>query len=56
LALTVVCAKLVGCLLPLLAHRLGIDPAVMASPCISTVVDALSLLIYFAAATRILGI
>ena len=56
LALTVVCAKLVGCLLPLLAHRLGIDPAVMASPFISTVVDALSLLIYFAAATRILGI
>ena len=56
LALTVVCAKLTGCLLPLLAHRLGIDPAVMASPFISTVVDALSLLIYFALATQLLGI
>ena len=56
LGLTVICAKLVGCLLPLLAHRFGIDPAVMASPFISTVVDALSLLIYFAAATRILNI
>ena len=56
LALTVVCAKLTGCLLPLLAHRLGIDPAVMASPFISTVVDALSLLIYFAIATQLLPI
>lgn len=56
LALTVVCAKLTGCVLPLLAHRLGIDPAVMASPFISTVVDALSLLIYFALATPLLGI
>ena len=56
LAATVVCAKVVGCLLPLGAHRLGIDPAVMASPFITTVVDALSLLIYFAIATRILGI
>ncbi len=56
LALTVVCAKLTGCLLPLLAHRLGIDPAVMASPFISTVVDALSLLIYFALATQLLSL
>ena len=56
LALTVVCAKVVGCLLPIGAHRLGIDPAVMASPFITTVVDALSLLIYFATATQVLGI
>ena len=56
LALTVVCAKVVGCLLPMGADRLGIDPAVMASPFITTVVDALSLLIYFAIATRLLGI
>ena len=56
LAATVVCAKVVGCLLPLGANRLGIDPAVMASPFITTVVDALSLLIYFAIATRVLGI
>jgi len=56
LALTVVCAKVVGCLLPIGAHRLGIDPAVMASPFITTVVDAISLLIYFATATQVLGI
>ena len=52
---TVLCAKLVGCSLPLLAKRIGFDPAVMASPFITTVVDALSLLVYFAIATRILG-
>jgi magnesium transporter len=40
----------------MLAKRLGFDPAVMASPFITTVVDALSLLIYFAIATHILGI
>ena len=51
---TIVCAKLVGCALPMLAKRLGFDPAVMASPFITTVVDALSLLIYFAFATRVL--
>ena len=56
LVLTVVCAKVVGCLLPMGAHRLHIDPAVMASPFITTVVDALSLLIYFAIATRVLGL
>ncbi len=56
LALTVLCAKVVGCLLPIGAHRLGVDPAVMASPFITTVVDALSLLIYFATATQVLGI
>ena len=56
LVLTVVCAKVVGCTLPLAAERIGIDPAVMAAPFITTVVDALSLLIYFAIATRILGI
>ena len=56
LVLTVVCAKVVGCTLPLAAERIGIDPAVMAAPFITTVVDALSLLIYFAIATRVLGI
>jgi len=56
LALTVLCAKVVGCVLPMGAEKLGIDPAVMASPFITTVVDALSLLIYFAIATRVLGI
>ncbi len=52
--LTIVIAKLVGCTLPMLAKRLGFDPAVMASPFITTVVDALSLLVYFAVATHLL--
>ena len=43
-------------LLPMLAKRLGLDPAVMASPFITTVVDALSLLVYFAVAARVLGL
>jgi magnesium transporter len=54
LALTVFLAKSVGCMLPFLAKRLGFDPAVMASPFITTIVDALSLLIYFAIATILL--
>lgn len=45
--LTIVIAKLVGCVMPLLAKRVGFDPAVMASPFITTIVDALSLIIYF---------
>ncbi len=53
---TVICAKLVGCALPLLAQKLRLDPAVMASPFITTIVDALSLLIYFLVASRVLGI
>ncbi len=53
---TVVCAKLVGCAMPLLAEKVGFDPAVMASPFITTIVDALSLLIYFRVASAILGI
>ena len=53
---TVVCAKLVGCSLPILAEKIGFDPAVMASPFITTIVDALSLLIYFELASSILGI
>ena len=56
LVLTVVCAKVVGCTLPMAAEKLGIDPAVMAAPFITTVVDALSLLIYFTIATCVLGI
>ena len=53
---TVVCAKLVGCAMPILAEKVGFDPAVMASPFITTIVDALSLLIYFEVASAILGI
>ncbi len=56
LLLAVLMAKLVGCTLPMLAKKLGFDPAVMASPFITTIVDALSLLVYFAIATRVLGI
>jgi magnesium transporter len=51
---TVLVAKLVGCSLPMLASRTGVDPAVMASPFISTIVDAMSLLIYFQIATTLL--
>ena len=47
LALTIVFAKLIGAALPILAKKLGFDPAVMASPFITTLVDAASLLIYF---------
>ena len=53
---TVLCAKVVGCLLPLLAQRIHLDPAVMASPFISTVVDVVTLLIYFQVARTILSL
>ena len=56
LAVTVICAKLVGCALPMIAKVLRLDPAVMASPFISTIVDALSLLVYFLFANAILGV
>ena len=56
LAVTVVAAKLVGCTLPLAAKALKLDPAVMASPFISTIVDALSLLVYFLFAKWVLGV
>ena len=54
--MTVLCAKIVGCTLPILADKLGFDPAVIASPFITTIVDAISLLIYFAVAKAILHI
>ena len=47
-------AKLVGCILPILAKRIGLDPAVMASPFITTIVDAISLLVYFGIAISVL--
>ncbi len=53
---TVICAKIVGCTLPMLAEKLGFDPAVMSSPFITTIVDALSLLIYFRFAMWMLGL
>ena len=56
LLMTVIAAKLIGCTLPLLAKKIGLDPAVCASPFITTMVDALSLLIYFGVATAVLHI
>ena len=56
MVLTIILAKFIGCTLPILAKRLHFDPAVMASPFITTIVDALSLLIYFRVASMILGI
>ena len=53
---TIVLAKLVGASLPILAKRVKLDPAVMASPFITTIVDAVSLIIYFNIATKILNI
>ena len=52
----VIFAKIVGCTLPMIAEKIGIDPAVMASPLISTLTDAVSLLIYFAIARMLLNI
>ena len=56
MAITVLLAKTVGCILPITAKRLGFDPAVMASPFITTIVDALSLLVYFGIAKVLLGV
>ncbi|MBQ9661925.1 MAG: magnesium transporter [Oscillospiraceae bacterium] len=54
MAVTVLMAKMVGCALPLAAKKIGFDPAVMASPFITTIVDALSLLVYFGIASALL--
>ncbi len=56
LIVTVFCAKSVGCLLPILAKKLGLDPAVMANPIVTTIVDAISLLVYFGFATMLMGL
>lgn len=53
---TVLIAKIVGCVLPMITEKLGFDPAVMASPFITTIVDALSLMIYMNFATLLLGL
>ena len=54
MALTVLMAKVVGCTLPMCAKRLGFDPAVMASPFITTMVDAMSLLVFFGISSALL--
>lgn len=56
LAITIVVSKIVGAVLPILAKRIGFDPAVMASPFITTIVDAASLLLYFAIAAYGFGL
>lgn len=56
LIVTIIIAKLIGSLLPILANKIGFDPAVMASPFITTLVDATSLIIYFRFASLLLGI
>lgn len=56
LIIIVIFSKIVGCTLPMIAEKVGFDPAVMASPLITTIVDALSLTVYFNLATRILNI
>lgn len=52
----IIVAKIVGCILPMAAKRIGLDPAIMASPFITTIVDAIALLVYFRVASMILGI
>ena len=56
LLVTIIAAKFIGCLLPMLAKKIGFDPAVMARPFITTIVDAVSLLTYFKIATVMLGL
>ena len=51
---TVILAKMVGCILPLLAKKVGLDPALMAAPLITTLVDAGTILLYFTIATKIM--
>ena len=53
---TVILAKLLGCILPMLAKKLKLDPAIMAAPLITTIVDTCSILIYFAIAVSIMNI
>ncbi|MCH5191029.1 MAG: magnesium transporter [Oscillospiraceae bacterium] len=56
LVITIIIAKFIGCTLPILAKALHLDPAVMASPFITTIVDALSLLVYFTIASNVLSL
>ena len=56
LALTVAISKLIGATLPIAARKIGLDPAVMASPFITTIVDAASLLLYFFIAANVFSL
>ena len=52
----VVMAKTIGCVLPLAAKKIGLDPAIMAAPLITTIVDTCSIIIYFAIATHLFAL
>lgn len=54
LFMAVIISKLMGALLPLVIGRIGLDPAVMAGPILTTIVDALTLIIYFSTATKLM--
>lgn len=56
LFITIIISKLIGCTLPILVKKIKLDPAVMASPIITTIIDALSLIIYFQIATHLLNL
>lgn len=56
LVATIIISKLIGCSLPLLAKKIHLDPAIMAAPLITTIVDTCSIMIYFAIATRAFAI
>lgn len=56
LMFTVIIAKIVGCMLPLLAKKLKLDPAIMAAPLITTIVDTFSIIIYFSIATKMFSL
>lgn len=56
LMIVVIVAKLIGCILPLFANKIGVDPAIMASPLITTIVDTCSILVYFNIAVHVFNI
>ncbi len=56
LIVTTIISKVLGCVLPMLAKRLKLDPAIMAAPLITTLVDVCSILVYFQVATSIMGL
>ena len=56
LIVTTIVSKVLGCVLPMLAKRLKLDPAIMAAPLITTLVDVCSILVYFQVATSIMGL
>ena len=56
MACTIVIAKVVGCTLPLLAEKVGLDPAIMATPLISTLVDISTISVYFAIVSAVFSL